>query len=1169
MLPDPRTPPPMPEAPPSSSGSFSAAVRMLVSSCAGAVIAVAAGFLVTDGERVASAWRYALACALISGCALGIVVAALTALAVSQRRRGRSSIAGVISAVAPAAVFIWLNAGTFSGNWVRTRSWAPLAAWALRVLGALGVVVGLMALRRLERAALRWRTVAAMVGVAGAVAFAWVELNRFGAYPWIKLQLILGAWIAASAAARLLLAGFRTRPTTEAVLVLLALGAAIAAQAGERGRPDAHAIRSAIANTPIPVAAESMTAAEWLLSPYAPIERPRRAAAAEPISVDPVYDAGEVARVLDARLPGRRNLNVLWLAVDALRADHIHAYGYPRETSPNIDAFARQSSWFRRAISPAPASAAGYSSLMTGLFARVTPAYAAEYGVKFPVPADFSVPSRLALAGRQTIGVTAFYKIVQDQPPLAASKAGFAVMNPGHRDEELRANEVTDQGLALMRQYGSEGSRPFFLWLHYMEPHAPYYFHQAHDFGRTPKDVYDGEIAFADEQIGRLFAEMAKLGLDKNTIVVLFGDHGEGFGEHNNREHGSSLHDHQVRVPLMIRIPGLPPQTFDSWVSLSDVSRTTLSLVGVEDGFQRLGRDLTPLIAGVRCAWPDAAYAERTAEPARWPRSWERAVWSGDRKLIWKPHANVWESYDLRADPGELRDIFDENDAEAQRLLALLDAFDAKIDAYWNGDRPSNAGDERGSLKKRFEALVDRLEADDGSAFGTLVTALMKIIESPAIEQEESRKPLLGQDALRRMSEVVVRRMPALPPDSPLHLPLLHFLAFMNDPARLPFVREQANRITVLEARFAAAAYMAEHGMKEVLPELRIALEGGLIETRILAASALASLGDPSGTDVLRMALDVEWHPGIVRRAIDGLARLGDPTPIERMLNSWREIWANTWVQRGLEQAAERLPPTPDTGAALLHLMNGSDPIAAPAARAAFDARFGAGEQAHAARVFEAIVGARTALMYHDAATAVASFRDLGEADDAMVGSGWWLLVRAARESGNRAECERGIARLRAAGPRRPEAEAELARLLAGLETRPAESAPSVLLTARQGGGAALPAMAAGQMFHARFVVTNASGRYLPGGESLHAPQLQWRFKDADGTFVPAPRVIFASLPSGGLRAGESTDLDVLGILPPIAASYSAVLTYHLLQREEPVIVPLFALPPAEVKAGL
>ena len=162
------------------------------------------------------------------------------------------------------------------------------------------------------------------------------------------------------------------------------------------------------------------------------------------------------------------------------------------------------------------------------------------------------------------------------------------------------------------------------MFMQYIDPHGPYAKRDGHDFGVKAIDLYDSEIAYTDHEIGRFLDGLKKSGLADRTIVVLFADHGESFDEHNLTRHGTALYQHQIHVPVMMRVPGLAPRDVSQWVSLADLAPTMTSLLGVTDGYRRLGRDLAPLLLGA-----DAKLAgcglRRSSRPATHEAAVERA----------------------------------------------------------------------------------------------------------------------------------------------------------------------------------------------------------------------------------------------------------------------------------------------------------------------------------------------------------------------------------------------------------------------------------------------------------------------------------------------------------------------------------------------------------------
>ena len=139
---------------------------------------------------------------------------------------------------------------------------------------------------------------------------------------------------------------------------------------------------------------------------------------------------------MDRRIPNRRDFNLVWIAIDALRADHLGAWGYERKTSPNIDRLAAESIRFKRAVTVSPSSNYAYSGTLSGMHGRVATGFYQYHRVEDPTPEDFSLASQLRAARRKTIGVTAFYGSVQDRRSFVVMKNGFDEYNdPPHRDE--------------------------------------------------------------------------------------------------------------------------------------------------------------------------------------------------------------------------------------------------------------------------------------------------------------------------------------------------------------------------------------------------------------------------------------------------------------------------------------------------------------------------------------------------------------------------------------------------------------------------------------------------------------------------------------------------------------------------------------------------------------
>ena len=209
--------------------------------------------------------------------------------------------------------------------------------------------------------------------------------------------------------------------------------------------------------------------------------------------------------------------------------------------------------------------------------------------------------------GWSTVAEVAFPdQMLADRAHFGHLKDGFQVFNPEPRLRRRHARELTRQGLA---RFAEIGDRRFFMWLHYIDPHEPHRKHPEFDFGDRPEDCYASEVAVVDGEIGRLLRHLDESGLESRTVVIVLSDHGTAFGEHFSQGHGSTLYDEQLRVPLIIHVPGVPHSVLDGLVALTDLLPTLLHLVHIEDPHERNGISLWPLALGLG-RWENIAYSE-------------------------------------------------------------------------------------------------------------------------------------------------------------------------------------------------------------------------------------------------------------------------------------------------------------------------------------------------------------------------------------------------------------------------------------------------------------------------------------------------------------------------------------------------------------------------------
>ena len=386
------------------------------------------------------------------------------------------------------------------------------------------------------------------------------------------------------------------------------------------------------------------------------------------------HEAGEVGEAGDAGEAGqasgqRERLNVLLITIDTLRADYLGFGGHAAATSPALDRFAAGAVVFENARATSSWTLASLGALMTSTLSRENGCR--DFGSRLAddVP---TLAELLRAAGWRTGGV-ASHVFLGEKHGL---NRGFDEYDQELVQEITRSHaaitspRVTQKGLAWIAEHEG-GAEPWFLWLHYFDPHADYLEHGelSRQFGtETSEQLYEGEIAFTDRAIGRLLDRLARTGALEDTLVVVTADHGEEWEEHGRLGHGNTLHAEVLDVPLVVRVPGVAPRRIAEPVSLLDVLPTVLELVGVEAPRGVRGRSLAgALERGVAEARP--VVAELWLRPGQYARSVETDGW----KLIVDRGGARSRLYEQGRDPGELRDLQAGMPERAAVLESLLE----------------------------------------------------------------------------------------------------------------------------------------------------------------------------------------------------------------------------------------------------------------------------------------------------------------------------------------------------------------------------------------------------------------------------------------------------------------------------------------------------------------
>ncbi len=425
------------------------------------------------------------------------------------------------------------------------------------------------------------------------------------------------------------------------------------------------------------------------------------------------------AWILWPHATGSRHPNVVLIVVDTLRADHLGAYGYARPTSPRLDDLAASGVRFATTRSASSWTASSVASIFTGLYPAV---HGLEKGDDVLAGDLTTLAERFAANGYATAGFSANAAFVTTEQGFAQGFDEFRVLHGeplrfDSREDKIpldalwktwakvaSADVVTDAGLTWLEQHGSRA--PYFLYLHYFDPHAGYFppspyrermgvaadaplvgpgqwdfWMLSTKFGASPeqlamlRQLYDGEIAFVDDEIGRLVATLDRRG--DHPLIVVTSDHGEEFGEHGGLQHGATLFEEQLRVPLIVTGPRIPKgAVVDTPVSLVGLAATLGELAGLAGSATPPPQ---PSFAGLIepgassdeqsvAGRTEAMFADLDAVKARHRDAIVDGRWKLIRSVDEQRHL-----YDLLADPGETQDLAATDTSDGDRLATMLD----------------------------------------------------------------------------------------------------------------------------------------------------------------------------------------------------------------------------------------------------------------------------------------------------------------------------------------------------------------------------------------------------------------------------------------------------------------------------------------------------------------
>jgi len=402
--------------------------------------------------------------------------------------------------------------------------------------------------------------------------------------------------------------------------------------------------------------------------------------------------------------------NVVLITVDTLRADHMGAYGFHRDTTPHLDALAEASLLFEDAICEQPQTGPSLIAMHASRVPRVTGA------IRNGVPLPPETPTAAMVfhdAGYETAAVVSNWNLKVN---LSGLNRGFDHYDDffgkgflGREKHEMTADVVTDRALAWLAQ--RNGEKPMFLWVHYMDPHAPYkkkrgFEKQLHGGAAPhrridpPEERYQTEVAFADQQIKRLLDRLPT----ENTFIVFTADHGESLGNHNYWGHTRFIYQNSMHIPLFIHGPDVAATRSAAPVRGIDVGPTLLSLAGLNIPATMTGMNLmeTQPAADTPRVFETYGGDVPKGEDVRDALATRPARRQGIIAAGWKFIRNEdgsRELYFLPDDPGEVSNVLDAHPDRAAALEAELE--------QWHTQTPRN----QSSAKDLSEEDLRMLEA--------------------------------------------------------------------------------------------------------------------------------------------------------------------------------------------------------------------------------------------------------------------------------------------------------------------------------------------------------------------------------------------------------------------------------------------------------------------------
>ena len=442
--------------------------------------------------------------------------------------------------------------------------------------------------------------------------------------------------------------------------------------------------------------------------------------------------------------------NVLFIILDTLRADHLGCYGYRIAKTPNIDNLAAQGTRFENVISQVPLTFPSHCSIFTSTYPQF---HRARDNGSFRLKDDYVTLAEMmkdkgytTAAFVSTIVLDSKYNLDQgfdvydDEMEKVKGKRVLKFM-----DEERTADKITERTVKWLKE---NKDKRFFLWAHYYDPHTVY--DPPPPYKGMFRNPYDGEIAFADEQIGILLNALKELRLDKNTLIIFASDHGESLGEHGEKGHAVFIYEATIKVPLIFVYPGRIPQgkVIEDDVCLLDVMPTILDFTGIKKNKDMQGISLIKQITRNAKVPNLPAYSESFFAKYRFNWSALQAYREGDWKYI---KSTGPELYNLKDDPRELTNLIDEKSDLAKKMDKKLEKFLSKTSAPQEKEEKIEIDEETRQKLMSLGYISGSVEDDSARP---VPIEMIQIMEKTNLADRLANKGLLDE-AIKEYLEVL------------------------------------------------------------------------------------------------------------------------------------------------------------------------------------------------------------------------------------------------------------------------------------------------------------------------------------------------------------------------------------------------------------------------------